>query len=544
MHLSTAFVKALWRRLTNPRRAHEENEADAGPLSLSQAYRRSSAAAVQRTTASVVFAFAAAAIPPLALAEATGDGDWRALVITAVVALLAGGALWWPVRGVRSPRGVSEPLTSALLTLALLSLIGALPFYLQHRVRLSPLAAVFESVSGLTSTGLTELARPQSLSAPLLLYRAELPWMAGLATVLFSVLMLPTLRIGGLELYRRVLPGSPRAPAGSRQLRRLGWRLVLIYAALTFTCALAYRLCGLSLFDALVVALSTVSTGGFLPHGAGLAAYHSRAVDTTATFFMLLGSCNFLCLYSPFTNRTRRSRLAAKECLWFIGLFVAIAAVIVIPSELNHHTGDGGGCTGVIAHITQVAAFVTTTGFARCNYSAWAPLARALLVTTSIVGACSLSTGGGLKVFRWSILFARAKNICLSVGHPYRQVQQGRPGLEVPEATADAVYGLFLLYVASFAALTLALIATGLDASSAFTTLAAALTNAGLTLSASGPDIHSLGAGAQALLIVAMLLGRLEVVDLAAPCALLMQSVSLPRHRAVRPRVNSEPDSD
>lgn len=422
-----------------------------------------------------------------------------------------------------------EGLAAVGLSWIAIPIFGALPYLITADIA-SPVDALFESTSGFTTTGASILQPSQidALPAGVAFYRNFTNWLGGIGIVLVFVLLFPT---GGRSLFRSEVPGISRE-AGARRVRDSAFGLVKIYCALTGILVACLLLAGLSTYEAVVHAFATIATGGFSNHGASVAYFGSWTVEAILALFMFLSGINFA-LYDPFLNGRWSSGFRQLWRSTETRVYTAITAATILVITLV--LWFWGGSNGVVAEPGSVTAGVeipdysslslafrdtcfsvvtlqTCTGFATADYDRWPDFCRALLMLVVFVGACSGSTGGGLKVLRFAVAARAAMLVVQRFARP-RAVQTVRTnGYVLEEQLVASITAYFSLYVLVILFGSLALTAVGVELIPAVTGVLCCLNNAGPGLGFVGPagsyaDVPAIGKLALSTLMV---LGRLE----------------------------------
>ena len=468
--------------------------------------------AVQRILGLLLGLFSLTMAPPLAVAWFYADGNAAPFAIALATLLGAGLLLWIPVRRHRRELRTRDGFLVVVAFWVVLGLSGAVPFLLLEEPSMPPADAVFEAVSGLTTTGATVITGIDSLPRSLLFYRQMLQWLGGMGIIVLAVAILPVLGIGGLQLYRAETPGPMKDQKLTPRITETAKALWYIYLGLTILCALAYRAAGMDWFDALAHSFSTVAIGGFSTHDASLGHFDSPAVEGVAMVFMTLAGINFALHFVAWRARSPAAYFRDAELRtygWFL------AAMIVCTSAYLYAAGTFDGALDALRFgAFQAVSFATTTGFTTSGYTAWPGMLPVLLVLSSFVGACAGSTGGGLKVIRVLLLVKQGLREIRQLIHPNARVSIKIGETALPDRVVGAVWGFFAAYVVVFVFLLLALMASGLDQVTAFSAVAACLNNLGPGLGAVGTNYAEVGPAAKLLLSFAMLLGRLEVFAL------------------------------
>ncbi|MBR1837538.1 MAG: TrkH family potassium uptake protein, partial [Kiritimatiellae bacterium] len=406
-------------------------------------------------------------------------------------------------------------------------LFGAVPLALSGAFA-SVIDAVFESVSGFTTTGATVLSDVESLPRAVNFWRCETHWLGGMGVVVLVVALVPLLGMGGFRLVKAETTGPEKGKFTAR-IADTAKSLWLAYGALTALQAVLLRLCGLGWFDSVCHAFSTLGTGGFSTRNASVAAFGSPAAEWVCTVFMLLASVNFA-LYCRFIA-TRKLRVFADDSELRAFVLVVLCAAGLCSAAL------AAGGTGVAAAVRlgafQTASIVSTTGFMTADYVLWPGAAQVVLLALFFVGGCSGSTAGGVKVVRWTLLAKQAAKESSRLLHP-RLVStvrmDGRPGRDalVPVAAAFVFAYLALVGATAFAGAL-----AGLGPFEALTGALSAVGNVGPAFGRLGPTSNYafLPAPLKAWYCFAMLAGRLEIHAMAI-LAFRVFGALVPRRRA------------
>ncbi|TXH04845.1 MAG: potassium transporter [Nevskiaceae bacterium] len=430
------------------------------------------------------------------------------------IAFLAGTLLWWPVRYARPELKNRDGFLIAVLFWVVLSAFAALPFFLHDDVWPSYTSALFEALSGLTTTGATAVPRGNIDLLPhaLLWYRAQLHWLGGLGIIVLAVAVLPMLGIGGMQLARAEAPGPMKDARLTSRLIGAARALWTVYVLLTLACLLGYWGLGMPLFDALCNAMSTLATGGFATHSASLGYYNSAGIETIAILFMLFGASNFALHYLAWRDRSLRIYLRDTEFRVFIGIVLAMGALVCAPLYLGGIYPDLG--SAIRKGLFQLVSYGTNSGFSTADPSLWPGYVPMLLVLASFMMSCSGGTGGGVKVIRLVLFVKQAAREMKRLVHPSAEVAIKLEGKIVPNDVVYAIGGFFSVYIGFTVALSFLMMMTGLDPVSAFSAVAACINNAGRGLYSVYDTVAGVSDFGKWVLMFAMLLGRLEIFTL------------------------------
>ncbi|MEO0484591.1 MAG: TrkH family potassium uptake protein [Pseudomonadota bacterium] len=445
---------------------------------------------------------------PAAVDEFYGNGHAGVFLQSAAITFLVGLFVAMATHNVN--RGALSLQETFLLTTGVwvaLPVFGAIPFVI-GATGASVTDGFFEAMSGLTTTGATAFGGLDALPEGLLVWRAILQWLGGVGIIVVAMVFLPELRVGGMQIFRsegfdtmgKILP---RAAEIAQQIS-------VIYIALTLLCALAYFAAGLDLFDAVLHALTTVSTGGFSTRDASFGAFGAGA-QLAAVVFMILAALPFV--------RFVQLLNGDAEPLWrdrqVRGLLIILAGTVLAITLWLWWQAGGMSGRALLAALFNTTSLITGTGYASTDYMAWGSFAVVALFFVGLVGGCAGSTSCSVKVFRYQLLFASVSAQVRQIYSPsgiFTPRYEGRP---VSQDVVDSVMSFFVVFTATLIALAILLSMTGLDVVTSVSGAAAALANIGPGLGSEiGPaeNYGSLNDTAKWILAVGMLLGRLELM--------------------------------
>lgn len=448
-------------------------------------------------------------LPPIALSLWYQDGALIDLLIALSIILSLGVFLWLPLHKQTTTLKRKDGFLIVVLFWTLIGVIGAIP--LKMALNISFVDAFFESVSGLTTTGATVLHGLDNMQPSILFYRQEIQWFGGMGLIVFALALLPMLGIGGMSLYRAELPGPLKEDKITPSLYKGVRTLWYIYIGLTAACAFSYWLAGMTPFDAVAHSLSTLSTGGFSTHDESLGYYHSIAIEQVAVVFMILGATNFTAHYIVLNTKNPLDYLRNVEVRYFFG-YVAVTILLVavglwsfnyFPSFLKSMRYSS----------FEVVSVITSTGYGIDDFSVWPVSLPALLIIVSFIGGCGGSTCGGMKTLRVLILFRLAIREIRRLIHPKGIFPVMLEKRAISESLLYSVLGFFSIYIGTFVILMLALMALHQDQVTAFSAIATCMNNMGPGLGKVSQSFATIGDGGKIVSIIAMLLGRLEVVS-------------------------------
>ncbi|MCG6857477.1 MAG: TrkH family potassium uptake protein [Salaquimonas sp.] len=439
---------------------------------------------------------------------ATANPDWEVFLTSAFLAGGIGAFLFLGFRN-RRPGAWNRRDGFVFVTASwlVLSVAGALPFYFAE-VRMSPADAFFESVSGLTTTGSTVMTGLDDLPHGILMWRSILQWTGGVGIVVLSVFLFPFLKLGGQHLF--ALESSDTAEKSFARFEEYAVRILLLYLLLTMLCMISYDALGMTFFEAVNHAMTTVSSGGYSTSDLSLANFHSLPILWVAILFMFLGGLPFMVLLFLFSARRR---FFDVQIIYFVVVIAACAILVLITLHLRGDAIDATTLTTVVFTITSI---ITTTGYVYQDYGTWPSAALMAIFLITLLGACSGSTAGGFKIFRLVVLIAilRAAVSRLLWPSAVRSMKYGNQ--TIGDETVVAVSAFLLLYGLTFGVGAMALAISGQDALTAITASATAIANVGPGLGDKiGPISNFAGLTDFDKIVLAfeMLLGRLEIMS-------------------------------
>ncbi|WP_308916722.1 TrkH family potassium uptake protein [Jannaschia sp. LMIT008] len=445
---------------------------------------------------------------PMAADIADGNDHWPAFFEGAILTGLVGLATALAcANAVRDRLSLQQTFLLTVAVWVALPVFAAIPFVLGATAA-DPTDAMFEAMSGLTTTGSTVLTGLEDLPAGLLLWRGLLQWFGGIGVIVMAMVFLPELRVGGMQIFRseafdtmgKVLP---RAAQISSQIST-------IYLGITMACAVAYGAAGMQAFDAVVHAMTTVSTGGFANTDSSFGAFKG-AHEYIATLFMLASALPYV-LFVQAVNGKAWPLWRDPQVRAFLATYGVLVAMVVSMLLARHQYGVE---TALREALFNVASIITGTGYASVDYMGWGGFLVALFFFIGLIGGCAGSTSCSVKVFRYQILFAAVKAQVRAIHSPHGVFEPRYGHRPVGADVLNSVMAFFTMFAVSLGVFAVALAMTGLDFVTAVSGAATALANVGPGL---GPIIGPAGNfaplndAAKWLLIAAMLIGRLELM--------------------------------
>ncbi|RMH36747.1 MAG: potassium transporter [Gammaproteobacteria bacterium] len=470
---------------------------------------------IARIVGMLIAVFSTTLIPPLLVALWYEDGEGIAFAAAFIVSAMAGVIVWWTFRHDSLELKIRDGFLVVFLFWFVLGLVGALPFYWADALDMSFAEATFETFSGLTTTGATVITGLDDLPHALLYYRSQLQWLGGMGIIVLAVAVMPMLGIGGMQLFKAETPGPVKDAKLTPRIAGTASALWRIYFGLTALCALAYWLAGMSGFDAINHAFTTISTGGMSTHDASLGYFDSKAIHWIANLFMLLGATNFSLHFATVVAFSRGEfpqripYFRDSEFLTFFTFHLSVALICAFVLWQNgYYQNFWHDFHQAVFHAISVG---TSTGFSIDVFQKWPSFLPMLLMFGAFVGGCAGSTGGGMKVIRIMLLFKQGWREIRRLIHPNGVFVIRLANRAVPEKVIQGVWGFFATFVALFVALMLLLMADGLDPLSAFSAVVATINNMGPGLERVASDFRSVSDFGLWVANLSMLLGRLEI---------------------------------
>ncbi|MCF6147257.1 MAG: TrkH family potassium uptake protein [Candidatus Kuenenia sp.] len=380
--------------------------------------------------------------------------------------------------------------------------------------------AVFETTSGFTTTGSSILTNVEILPESILFWRAFTNWLGGMGIIVVFVALLPAMGVSGYQLFIAEVSG-PTIGKLKPRIAETAKALWIIYLVFTATLILLYFLGGMSFFDAICHSFATVSTGGFSTKNTSIAYFDNLYIEIVAAIFMFICGCNFSLYYQSFQLNFRKI-LKNSELRFFAGLnlivivFVAILLFSSQPHSLSneiHNDYYQNFGYSIRRSFFQVVAICTGTGLSTADFDIWPEICRFLLILLMFIGACAGSTGGGIKSVRILILLKSSIREVMRVLRPRMVKHVKINGESVPEEIVTEISVFFVVYLGFFGVCSLALMATGLDMVTAFSSVCTCMANCGPGLAKVGPTLNfsEISYFCKWILSFCMLLGRLEI---------------------------------
>ncbi|MFL0800994.1 MAG: TrkH family potassium uptake protein [Agarilytica sp.] len=449
--------------------------------------------------------------PPIAVSYIYHDETAAAFILAFVITFFTGLMAWFPVHQVKQDLRTKDGFLITSLFWCVLALFGSLPFLIADASQLSFVDAVFESLSGLTTTGATVMTGLEELPKSILFYRQQLQWLGGIGIIVIAVAILPMLGIGGMQLYRAETPGPVKDSKLTPRITETAKALFFIYLSLTIACTLAYWAADMNFFDAISHAFSTVAIGGFSTYDASIGHFQSPAIMVICMIFMVLSGINFALHFFAWRAKGLSHYLRDPECQFYLSMM--LLGIVIVTAYLAY-SGTYGLNLSLINGAFELVSIFTTTGFGVADFSVWPTFLPFLIFMFAFIGGCAGSTGGGLKVIRVLLIIKQGFRELHRLVHPNAVIHIKVGKKTVSDRVVEAVWGFLAVYIMAFFVMCIMLLATGLDFLTAFTAVGACLNNLGPGLGSVAAHYGDISTSAKWILCFAMLLGRLEVFTL------------------------------
>lgn len=463
-----------------------------------------------RSLGILLSAFSISMLPPILVANWYQENTSAAFLFAALLILFPGLLMWLPLKNKQYEPTIKDSFLIVVIFWVTLCLIGALPFLLTTTPHISAVDAIFETVSGLTATGATTLVGLDLMPRSVLYYRQQLQFLGGMGVILLAIAVLPALGVGGMQLFRAEISGPAKESYKlTPRIAQTAKSIWMIYVGINVFCALAYWAAGMELFDAIACSFGTVSTGGYAPHDNNIGYFQSQLIQVIAIIFMILGGTNFTLHFLASTNTSIKCYLNDSEFKLYISLIILASLGAGLFLYYNQIFPDL--TTALLSATFHVVSLLTTTGFFATEYQYWPVFILIGVLLLSLIGGCSGSTSGGIKMLRFWLLLKQGVREINRLIHPsaYYVIKIGH--VPVSERVINAVWGFLAVYIAIFALFLILLLMTGVDFMTAYSSTAFTLTNTGSGLGQVAENYKYINEPAKIILCCSMLIGRLEL---------------------------------
>ncbi|SRR5690554_1633846 len=468
-------------------------------------------ATIFRVLGILLMFFSLTHLVPLAVSILYNDGEYLIFLLSFIITLIVGLVIWVPSHQNSNELKTRDGFLLTSLFWIVLGLFGSMPFMMNSYQPLSVSDAVFESISGLSTTGATVISGLDAMPKSLLYYRQQLQWLGGIGIIVIAIAILPLLGIGGMQLYRAEA-GPIKDNKLTPRIAETAYWLFFLYAMLTAVCAFCYWLAGMTAFDAISHSFATISIGGFSTHDASLGHFDSPLIWMIASVFMFIAALNFTLHFYTYSRFSLRHYLSDSETRFYFFFILTACSFVVaclfifrVDEYLDHAAWHA---------IVQTVSIATTTGFTTTNFSAWPSFLPILLFFLSCVGGCGGSTGGGIKAIRVILIAKQGWRELQQLVHPNAVIPLKLKRRTVPVDVLSAVWSFLAVYGLAFVVILILLQACGLDFFSAYAATISSLNNVGPSLGVATDNYASISIAAKWVLCLSMLLGRLEIFTL------------------------------
>ncbi len=451
---------------------------------------------------------AAAMMIPMFIDIYFNNDDWVQFLYSSLITFIIGIVLFMSFHKKKIKLGIRQAFVLTISSWLIIAFFGSIPF-VYCSTGLSYTDSFFESVSGITTTGATVVSNLDNLPEGILIWRSLLQWFGGIGIIVLAMAILPTLQIGGMQLlhmehddpYEKTIP----------KIKRFVLELFVLYVFLSILCCLLYYVNGMSGFDSIIHALSTISTGGFSNHDLSFAYFNSFRLELISVLFMIIGSLPFV-LYLQFVHKKNLSIFKDDQLRLF---FVIMILIVILTSIWINSFKQIEFISSIRISLFNIVSILTGTGYSSNNFSDWGSYGIVIMMIIMFIGGCAGSTTGGIKIFRLQILFRGAIAQVKKLTQPHAVLIMRFNGKAVNENTYNSVMGFFFMYILLFIISALSLSFFNLDFLTSFSAAASAISNVGPGLGELiGPSSNylSLNEGAKWILALTMIVGRLEIL--------------------------------
>ena len=454
--------------------------------------------------------FSLAIIPPIVVSIIYSDGETWSFFYALILIFVSGLLLWLPAMQAKTDLKLRDGFIIVVLFWFVLSTFASLPMILSESLSISITDAIFESISGLTTTGATILNNIDDLPKSILFYRQYLQWLGGLGIIVLAVAVLPMLGVGGMQLYKAEVAGPIKNKITPRITETAKW-LWIVYLTMTIVCGASYYIAGMPLFDSICHSFSTIAIGGFSTHNESFGYYDNHWIELVAIFFMIAACLNFSLHYLAFKNKSLSGYKNDNEAYFFIFLIFLISLLTILYVS---NISEDMNVKEIIKNIFYAVSISTTTGFTNSNYFNYVGFLPLLLILFSFIGGCAGSTAGGMKVIRVMLLLKQGYRELVRLIHPNSKIKVKVGNTAINERTLETIWGFFAIYVFVFLTVLLLLMLSGLDFLTSFSAVAATINNLGPGQGEVLYNYASISDVNKWILSFSMVVGRLEIFTL------------------------------
>tara|TARA_B100001146_G_scaffold147324_1_gene129481 strand:+ start:5342 stop:6799 length:1458 start_codon:yes stop_codon:yes gene_type:complete len=434
------------------------------------------------------------------------NNNWLGFMMSAALTSFIGVTLILITRGKKEIIEIKSTFLLVTFSWIILSIFSSLPFFFSQN-NLGITESFFESVSGLTTTGSTTINNIQDASRGLLLWRAILQWLGGIGIIVSAVSILPSLGVGGMQLFR--LESSDSSEKLLPRATSIATEITVLYLFLSGLCAIAYWFSGLSIFDSIIHSMTTIATGGFSSQQGSIGAYNNLSLEIMCILFMIFSSLPFV-LYLKAIRGKPYLIFKDEQVQGFFKILISSILIIILYLSFLEDFDFFSSLRSVIFNVTSI---LTGTGFSTDSYDNWGPPVIVVFLCITFIGGCAGSTTCGIKVFRIQVIFKNSKQMIEKLISPNRVTNHKYNGENLSLEIIESVMTFLFIFILTFFVITLILALTGLDLLTSMSASATSISNVGPGLgNIIGPNYNfsELSNIAKWVLSFGMLAGRLE----------------------------------
>jgi trk system potassium uptake protein len=459
----------------------------------------------------ILIMFSFTMLPPMLVSFIYDENIHLAFFKSFNICYLVGFLLWFYNRSSTYIIRSYEGFFIVVLAWVILCAASALPFIFAID-NIAIVDALFEATSGLTTTGIEILSGLDFLPNAIRYYHQQLQFIGGMGVIVLAAAVLPMLGIGGMQLYKSEIGGPVKDSKMTPRIKETASLLWIIYGSITVACILCYKVLGMTWFDAVCEAFGTTSTGGFSIYDGSFAKHANISIDIAAMFFMILGSLSFATHFMLVKRREFLIHFKNFESKVFFVIIIISTIFVTMLLAANNYYSDTVQLVDNAAF--TVISMLTTTGLVNTNFASWPSLLPVLLMIFGLIGGCSGSTTGGLKLVRVIFIYAEGVRSLRKLLHP-KAVYSLHLGKDVVNAdTADAIRGYLSIFIIVYITFVLVIMLSGLDFYTACSAVTACLSNVGASVAGVADSYAHIPQVTKEILILVMVAGRLEVMTL------------------------------
>ncbi len=460
----------------------------------------------------ILMLFSLSMLTPVIVIEIYHDSTMMPYLQSFLLTFGTGLAFWYFTKNANRDLKIRDGFLLTVSVWVILCAFAALPFMLTKDPHIDFTDAMFESVSGLTTTGSSVLSGLDFMPHAILFYRQQLQFLGGMGIIVLAVAILPMLGIGGMQLYQAEVPGPVKDSKLTPRITETAKTLWYLYVGLTVLCALAYYASGMNFFNALGESFATVSTGGFSMHDNSFLYYHSPFIELVCVIFMILGGTNFSLHF--YAMRYKSLNIYWKDTEFKAYIYLLLGVSFIAAATLIYYDHYLNANTAIIKSLFDVTSLITTTGFVAGSFNQWPTFVPFLIMSATLIGGCGGSTSGGMKVIRVVIALKQSFLEVKRLIHPNSVLTLKLNKKILPNTLSQAIWAFITIFMVLTVVFTALLISQGFDIRTAYSAVIASIANAGAALGEVSSNFEPLNNFSKWVLIIAMLAGRLEIFTL------------------------------